>query len=385
MSISYNGSHSISFYIAQDSETDSTPVFYEHKINTWTDLKLVPLTRPSISPLKPIIKIIEIPGTSNRLDLTDLSPGGLRYEIISGSWNFAIDHDQYLNWHIAKKSIEETINGNRFYCVLDDDDSIAYRGRFAVGEWQSGDVCSSVSINYNLEPILYKNAFNIPADIQGSKIISSWVDVDNSIRNGSYLTKYNIGDLCYLHIQGEYDGYAEIVGIDADSDSNNNLIPITWVLKNLLNAYKKMNNSASNYRGWPSCAMRGYVDGLKDCFPSRLKSMLKICKKTSREGYTGTLPRDLVSYDTLWIPSAREVGFTGIETSGPIYDSYFTDSSSRRKNRIGTSTTVGWWLRSAYTEDANSFRNVSNGGTMIDGTADTSFGVLLGFCTGASV
>lgn len=378
MSFIYNGSHSIHFIEALDSSTNSTPTAYSSKINSWNDLHLIPLTRSSIVTPSPSIKIIEVPGTNSRIDLTDLQPGGLKYGVRSGSWKFAIDHYKYTDWHTAKKTIENALNGKRLYCVLDDDLSSAYRGRFSVESWESGVTYSSVTIKYQLEAKRYTNAFNIISTATETKMIASWVEVDEAIRDGSYATKYHVGDSIYLSLGGEYNGYADLVGIDVDVDSNNNPIPMTWITRNLLNTSMKMNNTNTTSGGWPTCVLRTYIDGLITSFPSRVQAMIEISKKTSRD-YNNGSPRDLISYDKIWIPSYREIfGETSYEESGPIYDSI----SSRKKLHNDGSTSI-WWLRSAY--NSTDFWDISSGGYKNHNFANSStVGVALGFCTGVS-
>lgn len=383
MSFIYNGSHSIHFIEALDSSTNSTPTAYSSKINSWNDLYLIPLSRPSIVTSSPSIKLIEIPGTNHRIDLTDLQPGGLKYGVRSGSWKFAIDHNKYTDWHTAKKTIENALNGKHLYCVLDDDLSSAYRGRFSVESWESGVTYSSVTIKYQLEAKKYTNAFNIISTATEAKMIASWVEVDEAIRDGSYRTKYHVGDSIYLSLGGEYNGYADLVCIDVDVDSSNNPIPMTWITRNLLETPHVMTNSSSSGAttgGWPSCSMRSYMGDLKEMFPSRTKAMLVSSKRISRDAINST---DLTSYDYLWIPSFREIyGGTTREKSGVTYSSLFDSFDKRTKTQVNTTTGKIWYLRSAN----NSYYYdciLTDGSRSYNGSSGANY-ILLGFCIGAS-
>lgn len=385
LSFIYNGSHSIHFIEALDSSTNSTPTAYSSKINSWNDLHLIPLTRSSIVTPSPSIKLIEVPGTNSRIDLTDLQPGGLKYGVRSGSWKFAIDHYKYTDWHTAKKTIENALNGKRLYCVLDDDLSSAYRGRFSVESWEPGVTYSSVTIKYQLEAKRYTNAFNIISTGTEAKMIASWVEVDEAIRDGSYITKYHVGDSIYLSIGGEYNGYADLVGIDVDVDSNNNPIPMTWITRNLLQTSKPMGGSAtlSNNINWSSCLMRSYVNGLKTSFPSRIQAMLRSSKKVSCS-YDGSSLSDLISYDEIWIPSFREmIGGSSYEQSGPNYNTIYKNNNSRIKRKVNASSSDAWWLRSKCIE-YRFFDITENGDYVTYGYEIIDYGVVLGFCTGAS-
>lgn len=381
MSFVYNGAHSIHFIEALDSSTNSTPTSYASKTNSWLDLNLIPLTRPSIVTPSPSIKLIEVPGTSHRIDLTDLQPGGLKFGLRSGSWKFAVDHNKYSDWHTAKKTVENALNGKRLYCVLDDDLTLAYRGRFSVSGWESGVTYSSVTISYQLEAKKYTNAFSIISTSTETRMIASWVEVDEAIRDGSYRTKYHVGDSIYLPLGGEYNGYAELVGIDLDVDSNNNPIPMTWITRNFLNTSMKMRGLGVTEGGWPVTIVRDYLNKLKFSFPSRVQTMIRPSKKTSRD-YNNGSPRDIISNDEIWIPSYREIfGGTSYEQSGPIYNVFYNSNQRRRKTNINASFTE-WWLRTVY--DSTDFGGVYYNGTFMAPSADNTKGVALGFCTGES-
>lgn len=383
LSFVYNGAHSIHFIEALDSTTNSTPTSYASKTNSWLDLNLIPLTRPSIVTPSPSIKLIEVPGTSHRIDLTDLQPGGLKFGLRSGSWKFAVDHNKYFDWHTAKKTVENALNGKRLYCVLDDDLASAYRGRFSVSGWEPGVTYSSVTINYQLEAKKYTNAFSIISTSTETRMIASWVEVDEAIRDGSYRSKYHLGDSIYLSLGSEYNGYAELVGIDLDVDSNNNPIPMTWITRNLLNTSYAMNTTQSSSGGWPACSMRQYVNStIKDMFPGRVNTMLVNAKKISRDTINS---RDLTSNDYIWLPSYREVFGTSsyYEQSGPIYSSMF-NSSATRKRSTTTWTSDYWCLRTPHNTNTACYLHINNYGSLSYGGADYREKYLIGFCTGAS-
>jgi hypothetical protein len=390
LSFIYNGSHSIHFIEALDSSTNSTPTAYTTKVNSWNDLHLIPLTRPSVVAPSPSIKIIDVPGSSNRIDLTDLQPGGLKYGIRSGSWKFAIDHDRYIDWHTAKKTIENALNGKRLYCVLDDDLSSAYRGRFSVDSWETGVTYSSVTIKYQLESKRYTNAFNIISSDTEIQMINSWAEVDDAIRDGSYTTKFHVGDSIFITIGGEYSGYAKLAGMNVDIDSNGHAIPMTWILNNQLNTSKEMVSSGIiNYRSYGTSPLSTYVDDLINSVPSRVKAMIVPTFKTFKESnYDGSTYTDGHRYKQLWIPSYREVfgedGSSNYESSGPIYSSIFPSGYVSKIRRKLNDTGGWWWLRSIYSGNTAYYSCVTSTGTTGASGVSNSNGIILGFCTGAS-
>lgn len=391
MSIVYSGAHSITFYAAQDSLTSSTPTVYSTRIRTWTDLHLVPAKRPSIATPSPSIKMIQIPGSSKRIDFTDLSPGGLKFGTRRGKWDFIVDNERWIDWVTAKSTIESVLNGKRLYCVLEDESSIAYRGRFTVQDWKTGKEYSTISIGYELEYKLYDNAFVNTGNDSNINYISDWIELDNSIKNGTYSTKYKKGDCIYLEIANEYNGYAEIVGIDLEYDDSSHLIPVTFLLKNQLNNDYRMNLTETNAGAWANSLMRTtYMQEFKKAMPGRLQAMLR---KTRKYTYFYNYSSLQITYDELWIPSYREINANPMsyyshtyETEGPIY---FTDRSILSRTKLVSKNNGSWedvWLRTAPWEGEFSYLVGINADTYHTSAndADSLNGVVLGFGVGAS-
>lgn len=378
MAFVYNGEHSITFIETNDSYKSGMPLFYKTIINTWTNMHAVPLSRPSIGLSQPDYRMIQIPGTNDRLDITDLSPNGLKFGPRSGSWEFAIDHDLWPNWYTAKDYVESNLNGKRRYCILDDDPNTAYCGRFTIKDWRSEDKYMSFTIDYTVEHYYYlKDGYEL---IASNNLISSWDEVRNSLDGHSYREKFRVGNVIPLSFS-DYNGYAQIAGIDTDEDYNDNNISITWILKNVMNTTKQM-NSSSNSNGWPSSELRLYVSRLKGSMPVALVNLIKPAKK-----YTKTYSNSLaVSYDDVWIPSYREVFYTynsssDSEQNGAHYDGVFNTAYLRKRSQISSSTYRSYWLRTAYTNYSSYTWYVDSYGSA-GATSDTSSRYLLiGFCT----
>ena len=211
-----------------------------------------------------------------------------------------------------------------------------------------------------------------------------WPEVNAAIKNGSYKTKYSVGDTIKLVLDnGEYNGTATIVGIDKDVDADGNAIPLTFITTNLLQTSKAMNSSNTNANGYPATTvMKPWVDSLKSHMPATLQMMIKAASKTSYN-YSGTQYTNNLE---LWIPSVREMfsateATSSRESSGVDYNDVFNGSSVRVKRRNGS--TAGYWLRSAYSGGSNGFCSVYSYGGFSHYGASTSDGVVLGFCVGA--
>ena len=212
-----------------------------------------------------------------------------------------------------------------------------------------------------------------------STISDSWSDILANETNGTYSTKYSVGDTKIITIDNS-DYYAQIVAFDADelSDESGNA-KITWILKEIYGTHN-MNSTGTNANGWPESAMRSYLStDILPLIPDPIKSAIKEVKKTS---YDKTTSADVTSNDKLWIPSIREVstsGSYGYEASGPSYTSVFSSSANRIKYNGASAST--WWLRSAHNGSITYFQRVNNSGGPSSNSANNNSGVCLGFCT----
>ena len=217
-------------------------------------------------------------------------------------------------------------------------------------------------------------------------ISDTWSEIIANVSNGTYSTKYHIGDTKKIDLGAEGEVIMQIVGIDADDLADNSgKAPITWISKQLLKTSYIMNPARQSdtsgtgaLGGWEACEMRSYlINTIKPLLPSEVRNALKTVKKYSRIYNTsGTALNNIVSNDDIWIPSAYEVNFSDYETSGVTYSSTFPDNASRIKHKVGGSA-AWWWLRSAYR--TNGFRVVYGDGSSYGRDANYSDGVAVGF------
>lgn len=150
----YNEEHSISF-------GDVSNQTFSASYNTWTDWHLIPSSRPSVAHPNPALKIIEVPGSDEPIDLTTFLTGNVNYGQRQGSWSFHVVNG-FENWEAIRVKIVTAIHGKRFKVRLMDDPDYYYEGRLTVGSWESGAQMSSISINYQFNP--YKT--NISTGVQ---------------------------------------------------------------------------------------------------------------------------------------------------------------------------------------------------------------------------
>ena len=230
----------------------------------------------------------------------------------------------------------------------------------------------------------YSNGVCLGFVLSSDTISDSWEEIASAVGDGTYSTKYAVGDSKIVDLGDQGAISMQIVAMDTDDLADGSgKAPITWVAKQLLVTKKQMNTTGTNANGYPATnVMRPYLaeDGtIWNKLPATLKTLIKPVSKTS---YDKTTAADLTSTEKLWIPSAREIfGGTSYEQSGPVYSGIFKDSTSRKRAVFGSSSFAYWWLRSAYSYSGTNFRRVVDGGYVGNYTASISYGVCLGFCT----
>lgn len=215
------------------------------------------------------------------------------------------------------------------------------------------------------------------------KIEDSWTDIIAAANDGTYATKYKVGDFAPLDLGTEGVVNMQIVGMGVDELSDDSgFAGLSFISKEHLATWHNMNATSTTSEGWAASAMRTYLTGtIKPLIPSEVRSAIKTVKKYSSHYGNNTVVNDVVSHDDVWIPGNREIlGGAIFETQGPVYSGVFKDSATRKKHKVGSSDADSWWLRSA-SNGANFSIVLSTGGSFTT-DASYSYGVALGFCIG---
>ena len=217
-------------------------------------------------------------------------------------------------------------------------------------------------------------------------ISDTWSEIIANVSNGTYSTKYHIGDTKKIDLGTEGEVIMTIVGIDADDLADNSgKAPMTWISKQLLETDHRMNparqsgtSGTGTLGGWEKTEMRSYLkETVKPLIPETVRNAIKPVKKYSRiYNVSGSAVNDVLTTEDVWIPSYKEVFGSGFETLGPTYSTTFPDNASRIKNKVGDSAI--WWLRSASYN--NTFYCVDTDGSFGSNYANDTCGVALGFC-----
>ena len=219
-------------------------------------------------------------------------------------------------------------------------------------------------------------------------ITDTWSEIIANVSNGTYSTKYHIGDTKKIDLGTQGEVIMTIVGIDTDDLADNSgKAPITWISKQLLKTsnrisppYKSGVKGTGALGGWGESEMRFYLkNSTKSKIPEVVRNAIKPVKKYSRiYNVSGSAVNDVLTTEDVWIPSYKEVFGSGCETLGPTYSTTFPDNTSRIKRKVGSSV-AWWWLRSAYY--TLGYYCVDRDGSFTTLSAENTSGVVLGFCT----
>lgn len=212
-----------------------------------------------------------------------------------------------------------------------------------------------------------------------STISDSWAEIFAAEDDGTYVSKYSIGDLKKLTVDGT-DVYMRIAAIDADtlaSDSTQTA-KITWISAECLT--KRAMHSSSASKGWLTMDLRAWLrDTILPTIDATVRSNIKEVNKTYTD-YTSGSKTTSTCTDTIWIPSFYETSSSSAsykEASGVYYSGTFTNVASRIR-RINRTATV-WWLRTMAS--ASSAAYVGTDGTGSSTSITVANNVLFGFCT----
>lgn len=122
-------------------------------VHTWNDWHLIPTQRPSIAPPEVHKNSVEVPGMNGIIDMTDILLGYPTYGQRTGSIDFYVDHTAPdWDWDTAYDTILNYMHGKRTKLVLTDSPSFYYEGRLSVNTWKSDKMCSTITLDYDLDP-----------------------------------------------------------------------------------------------------------------------------------------------------------------------------------------------------------------------------------------
>lgn len=125
-------------------------VIFDDK-HTYRDWGLLLKSRPAISPPKPKLKLIPVPGSDKVIDLTESLTGKVHYEMRTISFEF-ITMAARGKWPSLYSEILNHIHGKRLRIILDDDPNFYYTGRVSVGELKTDKKTAILTMTAEVEP-----------------------------------------------------------------------------------------------------------------------------------------------------------------------------------------------------------------------------------------
>ena len=216
----------------------------------------------------------------------------------------------------------------------------------------------------------------------------TWDDVIAATKNGKY-KNFEIGAMKELDLGSEGIVHMQIVGIDVDDLADGSgKAPLTFISRELLKTDYRMNpanrgnaEGTGTIGGWEKCEMRVYLKNtIKPLIPESVRNaIVDVTKYSNIFDTAGNKVKNVATTDDVWIPSNLEIfGGTSYETLGHVYSDVFMDANSRKKFKVGASSSDPWWMRSA--RSTGGFRFLYPSGDVSYDNADNIKGIALGFC-----
>ena len=235
------------------------------------------------------------------------------------------------------------------------------------------------------------------------EITDSWSQILAAIDDGTYRSKYSIGNYKPLDLGAEGVVNMQIIAFDQDKLSDGvEKAPITFISEQLLNTAHRMNpprqGEYGNYTigtgmigGWAHSELRLYMkDTIRSLVPAVVRNrIVDVIKYSKAELSNGSQDYANQSTDDVWVPSAGEVGNRSIayEIPGNIARNTYVAVAGNtdwllKYNADGVAKQ--WWTRSAVGNGSCYVISPRSLGPTQDYPYDNGAYIALGFCLGTS-
>lgn len=205
-------------------------------------------------------------------------------------------------------------------------------------------------------------------------ISDSWDEIIASCNDGSYASKYIVGDIAKLEFNDK--AYYFIVAAknsDIRTDGNGNA-HITWIAISAPYITRIMKNDTS-YVNWADSRIRSFLNSsFYEQIPENVRNAILQVRKTFFDASTEST---LISDDKIWIPSIRELGGSSAgysyEDDGVIYQDLFSqDDAYSRVFLTDTGSSMLHWTRTLSSKTAGKFLCISDTDCAITEVAQTN-------------
>ena len=249
--------------------------------------------------------------------------------------------------------------------------------------------------SYRIEPLE-----NYPAEL--GTIDDSWEEIVEACGDGTYASKYQIGDSKELVVSGS-PVLMVIVAMDADVLDSDGVttVPTTWLSVPLpLRLSYGMNNANGRNASWEDSYLRGRLSSLviTRIENATVRDALKTVRKTF--AYRASSDSSIATGscgDRLWIPSAREIlppdhtYANSYENSGPRYTianptrapvpyRYWYDGTTNTDYYAWTRSMSGYNSNSGGYASYAKFQAYSNSVSLTTEASSNGKPLIIGFC-----
>ena len=205
--------------------------------------------------------------------------------------------------------------------------------------------------------------------------VAAWNGVAAALADGTYKTKYAIGDTVPLNLGSEGIINMQVAAFDTDTLADGSgTAAISWVAKEVASTSYYMNQVADVTGGWENSAMRAYLaTTMFGLLSQQVKTLVEPVLKTQVIYNTSNVAGSQTTVDSLWLLNEDEAinGF---------YAELFPDDVSRQKTDLSGKTRT-WYLRDVASYKNKKWVYIQIAGTRISGTGTTA-DIVFGFCTG---
>lgn len=124
----------------------------KHSYRTWG---LALAGKPTVSPPKPKIKLVEVPGSDSVIDLTETLTGQVHYQLREIRMEFVLPGSRS-RWESVFSDLLHTLHGKNHRIIFDEDPNFYYEGRVTVERLQGGRGAASIGVTAQVRPYKYQ-------------------------------------------------------------------------------------------------------------------------------------------------------------------------------------------------------------------------------------
>lgn len=227
---------------------------------------------------------------------------------------------------------------------------------------------------------------------ESDHILDSWYEVANSVQDGTYKEKYELGSLHRFILTTGEMVEVELVGYDHDVTEDGKVCGLTFITKSVLNKQHIMiNKNEPNTASWINSLIRKYLEtDVLPYLPPQINDVIVPVVKTTHAGNNRQYTIDTI--DKIWLPSVYELAESKNSYSGEgkTYEFFKTKENEFesdifykrvRFNADGIAT--AYWTRSPTTSYTYRYWSIKyTGETHILSDGWEEKGIVFGFCIG---